>query len=304
MQQINSPQKRPPMIRQFHGLLRGIRPHQWSKNVLVFAALLFSKNMFHPLMVGRAAAGFLAFCALSGATYLFNDIMDRDKDRSHPEKRNRPIASGLLSIPLAAFGAVILTTGSLLVALFIDRFFFVSVGAYLVLQVLYTLALKNVVILDVFAITAGFVLRVLGGAFIIDGVISSWLVVCTFLLALFLALCKRRHELHLLEGDAASHRKVLGEYTTTLLDQMISVTTASTVIAYTLYTLSEQTIEKFGTAHLVYTVPFVIYGIFRYLYLVHIRKQGGNPETLLVSDVPLMADISAWALVAAAIIYL
>lgn len=171
------------------------------------------------------------------------------------------------------------------------------------LQIAYSLVLKHVVILDVMAITAGFALRVLAGAVVIHVAISSWLIICTLLLALFLALCKRRNELTMLANSAQAHRSVLGHYSIPLLDQMISVVTSSTVIAYALYTLSDQTITKFGTSNLVYTVPFVIYGIFRYLYLVHIKNAGGSPEMLLVTDIPLLGGIALWGIVAAAIIY-
>ena len=279
------------------------RPRQWSKNFFFFAALLFSKNLLNVRMVIESIAGFTVLCMITGATYLFNDIIDRKRDQLHPDKCHRPIASGQLPVPLAISAiasAVILGLG---IAFRLEEDFFLVIMLYLALQMVYSTFLKHLVILDVLAITTGFVLRVLGGAVVISVEISSWLLICTFLFALFLALCKRRHELYLLKEGAEGHRKVLGEYSLPLLDQMISVTTASTVIAYTLYTLSDQTIEKFGTVHLVYTVPFVIYGIFRYLYLVHIRKQGGSPEMMLLTDLPLIGTVVSWAITAAAIIY-
>ncbi|KPK64994.1 MAG: phosphoribose diphosphate--decaprenyl-phosphate phosphoribosyltransferase, partial [Planctomycetes bacterium SM23_32] len=177
-------------------------------------------------------------------------------------------------------------------------------AAYLVLQGAYSLWLKNVVILDVFAIALGFVLRVVAGAVVIGVVVSPWLLICTILLALFLGLCKRRHELLMLEGGAPNHRSVLGHYSTYLLDQMISVIAAASVIAYALYTMAEQTVERFGTANLIFTVPFVLYGILRYLYLVHQRASGGDPEETLLSDKPLMADVLLWVAAVALIVYL
>ncbi len=281
-----------------------LRPRQWSKNVLLFAALLFSKNLFNTGMTLRAAAGFAVFCMITGAAYILNDILDRNNDRVHPEKSKRPVASGKLPIPLAAASASLIAVLTLASAFTIDRPFALIAAGYLLLQIGYSTLLKNIVIIDVLTVTSGFVLRVFAGAVIIDVGISSWLLICVFLLALFLALCKRRHELVLLLDGANSHRRVLGEYSTALLDQMISVTTASTVIAYTLYTLSEQTIAKFGTAHLVFTTPFVVYSIFRYLYLVHIRRAGGSPEMLLLTDFPLVCGIALWVISASAIIYL
>ena len=284
-------------------LFLSTRPRQWPKNALVFAALIFSKNAFHPPMLVKTVAGFFVLCMITGATYLFNDIIDRHNDRNHPEKSKRPIAAGVLGVRTAAVAALIISLTGLVTAWLLERDFFILALVYLLLQLGYSILLKRVVILDVLAITSGFVLRVLAGAVIIHVAISSWLLVCTFLLALFLALCKRRHELTLLGQKADVHRTVLVDYSIPLLDQMISVTTASTVVAYTLYTMSEQTLAKFKTESLVYTVPFVIYGIFRYLYLVHIRKAGGSPEALLLTDPPLIIGIVLWAITAGAIIY-
>lgn len=286
------------------GLVISTRPRQWSKNLLLFAALLFSKNFFNPEMLGRVFLGFAGFCLITGATYLFNDVIDRKNDATHPEKRSRPVASGELSPNLALSGAVVMVLLGLTVAHFVDILFLRIAVLYLLLQIAYSLLLKKIVILDVLAITTGFGLRVLAGGLIIHVAISSWLLLCTFLLALFLALCKRRHEVMLLGNMAPEHREVLSDYSIPLLDQMISVTTASVVIAYTLYTLDGKTVGKFGTEHLLYTVPFVVYGIFRYLYLVYIRNEGGSPETLLLKDLPLSAGIILWASAAAMIIYL
>ena len=284
-------------------LLISIRPKQWSKNVILFAAILFSRNILHLDQTLRVAAAFLLFSMITGATYLTNDIADRKRDRQHPEKAKRPVASGDLPVVVAGVSAAVAALSGLTGAWLLHRDFFMVTAGYLLLQLLYTFVLKRIVILDVLAITTGFVLRVLAGAVVIEVAISSWLLICTFLLALFLALCKRRHELTLLHDGAGSHRKVLNDYSIPLLDQMISMTTASTLIGYTLYTLSEQTVVKFGTERLVFTVPFVVYGLFRYLFLVHIKKAGGSPEALLLTDLPLVGGIVAWGVCAGLIIY-
>lgn len=284
-------------------LLISLRPGQWTKNLLVFAGLLFAKRLFDPRAIADATAAFTIFCALSGAVYLINDIADRDVDRRHPIKARRPIASGALPVAAAASSAVVLIVGGLAGAFFINVNFGLVVAGYLALQVLYSIKLKHLVILDVLAIAIGFVLRAVGGAFAITVEISHWLLICTILLALFIALAKRRHELVLLADGATSHRPILVEYSSYLLDQMIAVVTASTLVAYIFYTISPETQEKFGTALLELTIPFPIYGIFRYLYLVHRRDGGGSPAELLLTDRPLLACVALWAASVAFIIY-
>ena len=284
-------------------LLISLRPGQWTKNLLVFAGLLFAKRLFDPAAVGDAMAAFAIFCALSGAVYLVNDILDREIDRRHPTKARRPIASGALPVAIAASTSAVLTGSGLLGAFVINSKFGWVAAGYLALQVLYSAKLKHIVILDVLTIAIGFVLRAVGGAFAIDVEISQWLLVCTILLALFIALAKRRHELVLLADGATGHRPILGEYSAYLLDQMISVVTASTLVAYIFYTISPETQEKFGTALLELTIPFPIYGIFRYLYLVHRRQGGGSPAELLLTDRPLLACVALWAASVAFIIY-
>jgi 4-hydroxybenzoate polyprenyltransferase len=284
-------------------LLSSLRPGQWTKNLLVFAALLFGRRLFDAAAVGDAAVAFAIFCALSGAVYLVNDIADRDIDRRHPLKAQRPLASGALSVPVAAGAAAFLIAAALAAAFLVRvQFGWVAAG-YLALLVLYSVTLKHVVILDVLTIAIGFVLRAVAGAFAIDVEISHWLLVCTILLALFIALAKRRHELVLLADGATGHRPILGEYSAYLLDQMISVVTASTLVAYIFYTISPETQEKFGTTLLELTIPFPIYGIFRYLYLVHRREGGGSPAELLLTDRPLLTCVALWALSVAFIIY-
>jgi 4-hydroxybenzoate polyprenyltransferase len=284
-------------------LLISLRPGQWTKNLLVFAGLLFAKRLFDPAAVADAMAAFTIFCALSGAVYLVNDILDREIDRRHPTKARRPIASGALPVGVAASTSAVLTGSGLLGAFVINSKFGWVAAGYLALQVLYSAKLKHIVILDVLTIAIGFVLRAVGGAFAIDVEISQWLLVCTILLALFIALAKRRHELVLLADGATGHRPILGEYSAYLLDQMISVVTASTLVAYIFYTISPETQEKFGTALLELTIPFPIYGIFRYLYLVHRRDGGGSPAELLLTDRPLLACVALWAASVAFIIY-
>jgi 4-hydroxybenzoate polyprenyltransferase len=284
-------------------LLASLRPGQWAKNLLVFAGLLFGLRLFDASAVLRAGSAFLIFCLLSGVVYLINDVADRDSDRQHPLKARRPIASGALSVPAAIASAVLFGAIALLSALALGIPFLLVSVAYLALLGLYSGPLKHIVIIDVLTIAVGFVLRAVAGAVAVDVEISHWLLVCTILLALFISLAKRRHELLLLADGAASHRPILGEYSPYLLDQMISVVTASTLIAYVFYTISPETEQKFGTAWLGLTIPFPLYGIFRYLYLVHQRKGGGSPAELLLTDRPLLICVTLWAVVVALIIY-
>jgi 4-hydroxybenzoate polyprenyltransferase len=284
-------------------LLETMRPNQWVKNGAVFAALVFSKNVFDPRMVHRVVTTFLLFCLVSGTVYIFNDVLDRRRDRLHPAKRDRPIASGRLDARSALSFAILLFIVSLLCGFLTGGGLGWLLLLYFGLNFAYSVKLKEIVLIDVFAIAAGFVIRVLSGAVVIEVEISSWLIVCTILLALFLAFSKRRHEIVVLEGIAGDHRKILSEYSTAFLDQMISVVTASTVVCYTLYTVSEETVAKFQTKALIYTVPFVLYGIFRYLYLIHLKRGGGNPSVHLLTDVPLIVNILLWIFTAAMIIY-
>jgi 4-hydroxybenzoate polyprenyltransferase len=284
-------------------LLVSLRPSQWAKNLLVFAGVLFGLRLFDVTAVARATAAFGIFCLLSGVVYLINDIADRDSDRQHPLKARRPIASGALSVPAALTSAIVLGSVALAGALALGWTFFVVAAGYLALLALYSATLKHIVIIDVLTIAVGFVLRAVAGAVAVDVSISHWLLVCTILLALFISLAKRRHELVLLADGAVSHRPILGEYSPYLLDQMIAVVTASTLIAYVFYTISPETEQKFGTPWLGLTVPFPLYGIFRYLYLVHQREGGGSPADLLLTDRPLLVCVTLWAVSVALIIY-
>jgi len=284
-------------------LLRSLRPAQWTKNLFVLAALLFGHRLLDPGSVLLAGAAFVIFCALSSAVYLFNDIMDREADRVHPLKSTRPIASGELSPRMAAISAAVLSVAALQSAFLIIPLFALIAAAYLLLLCLYSIWLKHIVIVDVLTIAAGFVLRAVAGAVAIGVPFSQWLVVCMTLLALFMALSKRRHELTLLAGGAIEHRRILQEYSPYLLDQMVAVVTASTVVAYSIYATSTETAERLGTQRLGLTIPFVLYGIFRYLYLVHQKRGGGSPAEMLLTDRPLLICVGLWAASVVLILY-
>ncbi len=284
-------------------LFLALRPGQWTKNFLVFAALIFAERLFDRQAVLTAIEAFVVFCALSGSVYLVNDIADRESDRRHPTKRRRAIASGLVPVRVATLTALLLMGGAIAAAFLISTPFGLVAMAYAALQALYSGPLKHIVIIDVLTLAIGFVLRAVGGAVAIDVSISHWLLVCTILLALFMALAKRRHELVLLADGATGHRPILGEYSPYLLDQMIAVVTASTLIAYIFYTISPETAQKFGTEWLGLTIPFPLYGIFRYLYLVHQREGGGSPSDLLLNDKPLLACVALWVVAVVLIIY-
>lgn len=291
---------RPTSLRDVVSLLR---PTQWSKNTVLFAALIFSKHLFNVDAVVLVTLGFVAFCALASGTYVMNDLWDCDRDREHPLKSLRPLPSGRVRRGSAVAMAVGLVAAGLAGTALLSRWFAVLAGLYFLLQVAYTFWLKEVVILDVMAIAAGFVIRAVAGGVIIAVPVSPWLIICTFLLALFLGFSKRRHELILLEGRATDHRASLKEYSPYFLDQMIAVVTASTVVAYAIYTASPEVREKLGTDKLYLTIPFVLFGIFRYLYLVHQREEGGNPTQLLLSDQPLLVDVLLWIVTAALLLY-
>jgi len=283
-------------------ILVSLRPRQWVKNLFVFGGLIFAQRLFTP-SVWPALGAFAIFCGLSGAMYLLNDVADRDKDRLHPEKRHRPVAAGQLR-PRAAIAAAaaLIVLGVAAGAWLSPRFALVGL-AYVTLLGAYSIWLKHVVIVDVLVVAIGFVLRAVAGALAIDVAISGWLLICTILLALFLALGKRRHEVLALEGNAARHRPILAEYSAGLLDQMIAVVTASTVTAYALYTMSPETVAKFHTQLLPATLPFVLYGIFRYLYLLYHRRLGGNPSDIVIRDRALLINTCLWLLMVVLIIY-
>jgi 4-hydroxybenzoate polyprenyltransferase len=284
-------------------LLISLRPGQWTKNLFVFAGLIFGQRLLDVDAFARATLAFLIFCALSGVVYIINDIVDRERDRRHPHKARRPIASGAMPVGLAVSVAAALGVGAMGAALWLGRPFAIVAATYLGLLLLYSGPLKNIVIIDVLTIAVGFVLRAMAGAVAVAVPMSNWLLVCTILLALFLALSKRRHELVLLADSATEHRRSLADYSPYLLDQMIGVVTASTLISYIFYTVSPETELRFGTSLLGLTIPFPLYGIFRYLYLVHRKDGGGSPAELLVTDRPLLLCVALWAVAVVLIIY-
>jgi len=284
-------------------LLRSLRPQQWTKNLFVFAGLLFSGRLLDRAAWPAAIVAFFVFCGLSGAVYLVNDVLDREADAQHPIKRQRPIASGALAPGAALTAALILAIVCVAGATAINTGLTLTAVAYMVLLATYSAALKHYVIIDVLTLSAGFVLRAVAGAVAIGVPISHWLLVCSTLLALFIGLSKRRHELTLLSDGAAGHRPILQEYSPYLLDQMISVVTAATLIAYSVYTISSETAERLGSDRLGLTIPFVLYGIFRYLYLVHRRDGGGSPSELLLTDRPLLVCVALWVTAVALVLY-
>jgi 4-hydroxybenzoate polyprenyltransferase len=284
-------------------LVRSIRPSQWTKNLLVFAGLIFGEKLGDAHSRVLAGVAFGVFCLLSSTVYLLNDVRDREADRLHPVKSRRPIASGELQPGTALAMAAGLGMVALAAGFWINTEFGVIATAYLVLLALYSISLKHIVILDVLTLAGGFVLRAAGGAAAVQVEFSHWLLLLTLLLALFLALSKRRAELVALATDAKAHRKSLAEYSPYLLDQMIGVVTASTLLAYAFYTINPETVAKFGTDRLLWTVPFPLYGIFRYLYLVHQRDGGGNPSDTLLEDRPILVCVALWGLTVIMIVY-
>jgi 4-hydroxybenzoate polyprenyltransferase len=286
-----------------------LRPRQWIKNLVVIAALIFSRNVFRADLSLRSGAALAIFCLLSGTIYVFNDLIDFVQDRAHPVKRLRPIASGRVSRSGALVFGLVVGAGGLVLAAQLNWGFFWVCLSYVGLMIFYSVGLKHMVVLDVLVISVGFVLRAMAGVEALKDldatvVMSPWLLVCTLFLALFLGFNKRRQELDLLADDAGRHRRSLEEYSREFLDAMISVVTAATVIAYAIYTIWPATVDKFRTRNLIYTVPFVVFGLFRYMYLVMNRNRGGSPSEVLVSDGPLVVDILLWIVIAGLVLYL
>lgn len=284
-------------------IVTALRVYQWPKNLVVFGALVFALELDRPGQVARSVIAFLVMCAASSTVYLLNDLIDADKDRAHPEKKNRPIASGALSVPAAVGMLLTLGAGALAVAFALRAQFAASVVCYLALNLAYTFVLKNIMIVDVLAIAISFVIRGIAGALVLDVKFSNWLVVCTLFLALFLALGKRRREIGLLEEEAIKHREVLGHYSVPYLDALMVVLAATTLLAYTIYTCSPDVVDRLHTDKLYVSLPFVVYGLFRYLYLVHHKSGGGDPSRTLVRDVPLLAAVLLWGMTNVALIY-
>ncbi|MBA3534515.1 MAG: decaprenyl-phosphate phosphoribosyltransferase [Ardenticatenales bacterium] len=289
-------------LEQLKALLETMRPKQWVKNAIVFGGLVFSERglALHPDAILRAVAAFAIFCLMSSAAYILNDLKDIEKDRAHPTKRDRPLPSGRLSETTARIAFLLILALGLLSAYTLAPLFGAVALLYIANNFLYNWILKSMVILDVFSIAAGFVLRAVGGAVAVGVLISPWLYVLTVLLALFLGISKRRHELHLLEEGRGAFRKVLTEYSAPMLEEMLSVVTASTVIAYSIYTFTAESLPDNHAMML--TIPFVIYGIFRYLYLVH-SENDAPPDEMLFKDRPMLITTFLWGVTVILILY-
>jgi len=290
-------------MKPFKSFLKLMRPAQWIKNGFVWMPIVFVGRLFYFDEVVQVGAMFVSFCFASSATYIINDYMDVEQDRLHPLKRNRPLASGEVS-PTGAFlltGALIMAALASLMAVHAPLMCYLFVAAYLALHVFYSVQLKNVVMVDVLTISMGFLLRVLAGGWIINVSVSSWLVLCTFSVAIFLALGKRRHEVVMLSGNAAGHRPVLEKYSIGLLDQLVQVVTTSTLIFYCLYSVIGVGVQS---EKMMFTIPLVTYGIFRYLYLIYGKEEGGSPTALLLTDPPLLGCVALWGVACVGILYL
>ncbi len=275
-----------------------MRPKQWTKNLVLFAGVAFSKRFSDVILVKKSALGFVIFCFLSGAVYIFNDIIDRNRDREHPEKCRRPLASGAIDVAPALLFAIVLLGCMLFASWFLGMEFFLLSVAFVVLNLVYTLVLRNIVILDVISISFSFLIRAAAGVAVLhadapDIELSPWLLICTLFLSLFLGFCKRRNEIYVLES-AASHRNSLREYSGRLLDQLVGLCATAALISYSIYTVWPGTVEKFGTINLVYTIPFVVFGIMRYLYLVYRKNEGGDPSGVLITEKSILVDVFLW----------
>jgi 4-hydroxybenzoate polyprenyltransferase len=291
--------------------LRLLRPYQWTKNFILFAAVLFSPAQIarNPLTWMKILQAFVVFCLMSGAVYVFNDVFDAKGDRIHPEKSKRPVASGEIPIPFALLFGLLVASIALVWGFLLETAFGWVLVAYLAINLAYSIGIKHIVILDILFLSMGFVLRALGGVVVLSHVmpqfyLSSWLALCALLLSLFLVLGKRRHEMLLLENNAGQHRQILGYYSVTYLDQLISVVCAATIMSYCLYTISEDTQKLYHTKNLFLTVPFVIFGVFRYLYLIYKKTEGGDPSRLLFKDTPTLLNVILWILTAATVVYI
>ncbi len=277
-------------------LIISMRPRQWYKNVVIFIGIVFSLNLLNLGLWFDAITAFVIFCVLSGSIYIINDVLDVEKDKSHPKKRLRPITSGRLKINYAIISFVLLVAISLGVSYLINLFFFISALTFFMLLLIYSIFLKNIIIVDIMVISTGFVLRAIAGCLAVGVIISPWLIICAFLLALFLGIGKRRHELVLLGKNAADHRKILDGYNTEMLDQMTNITTSALIMSYSLYTFFT------GKIFIMLTIPFAVYGLFRYIYLVHAENFGGEPE-MLFKDKGMLLSMILWVLLVMIVLY-
>lgn len=285
------------------GLIKTMRPKQWIKNIFVFAPLVFDKKLIELHYLGRTIAGFLVLCAISGTVYIINDVADADKDRQHPKKRKRPVASGQLGTKTAIGATIIILLITLPLAFLLDPIFGGIASGYLLMQIAYSFWLKHIVIIDVMVIASGFILRVAAGVPLVNAArFSPWLYVCMMLGSLLVGFGKRRHELTLLKENANAHRQSLEEYNLALLDHAITIVTASTLLAYALYTFSAEGLPSNHAMML--TIPFVLYAIFRYLYLIHVKGVGGEPEEIILTDRPLQVAILLWGSSVVIVLYI
>ena len=283
--------------------IRLLRMYQWTKNLLVFAALIFAKQAFEPGQAWISLKAFIAFCLAASGTYLINDIMDLERDRAHPRKKYRPLPSGEVSVTAGIVISVLLFAGAIALSWSISGIFFIALLVYILLTLSYSMLLKDVIIIDVMALAMGFVVRAMAGAVALNVEFSKWLVVCTLFLALFLALSKRRGELTLLEEGAHTHRRVLFHYSIHYLDQLILIMAGGALITYTIYTCSPEVVQNFGTDKFYMTIPFVVYGLFRYLFLLHRGTGGEDPSRTLLTDIPLALNVLAWGIACILIVY-
>lgn len=284
-------------------LVLELRPKHWIKNFFIFAGLFFSRQLFDLALLARVGMGFILFSLAASSVYMLNDILDLPHDRKHPAKSHRPLAAGKISVSQAGIAALLLATAALIGALVLDLKFFIILLVYMFMNLAYSIKIKQVVILDILFIAFGFILRVLAGVALAGVYPSDWLIICAMTLALFLGFTKRRQELVLNQNNGTASRDVLSQYSIAFLDQMIAVVTACTIIAYALYTVAAETVARFGTRNLVATVPFVLYGIFRYFYLIHQHGQGEDPTALVLRDRPTIINLLLWLIAVALIIY-
>ena len=290
--------------KNLRGLLVEMRPQEWVKNLLVFSGVIFSRSLFDLHDLWTSTLGFLIFCAASSGIYLFNDLCDIRSDRSHPIKCTRPLAAGELNVNAARFAMVTLFAAAALGSLALSPRFALIIVLYLAMCVAYSLQLKNVVILDVILIASGFVLRAISGAVLIDVSISEWLIICTSMVALLVGFGKRRHELTLLRSAASTHRKNLSEYSLRFLDSIMAICAGAALITYALYTRADETVARVGSQWMLITIPFVVYGVFRYLFLIYQRDAGGDPVKILFRDRPTVLNLLFWLIAASLVVYL
>ncbi len=294
-------------MRKLYYVVATMRPRQWTKNLVLFAGLIFSENFTNSALVSKSVQAFLIFCVLSGVIYLINDVADIEKDKIHESKRHRPLPSGKLGAREAIVAAVIIGVAAMALAFRVGQSFFYVAVVFFCLNLLYSLVLKKVVLLDTFSISLSFVIRAIAGVEALVDIdpsieLSPWLLICTLFLSLFLAFCKRRHELTSM-GDATLHRETLAEYSPILIDQLVGISAAGAVLSYSIYTIWPDTVEKFGTSNLVYTIPLVLIGVMRYLYLVYNKDKGGSPSDLLLSEKFILIDVFLWVLLVIAIFH-